>query len=127
MESIGCQAISELIKEKKNLKEIKISDNEINYEGLENFLNTIQNNENIYWLDIHNNTLSKKAKNLPEIVGSLPNIIHLNLSDLTIEDRDIIKNIFEILPKLSKLRDFYFEYSISDIDFIFIAIIIFKN
>ena len=25
--------------------------------------------------------------------------------------------IFEILPKLSKLRDFYFEYSISDIDF----------
>ena len=26
-------------------------------------------------------------KNLAEIVGSLPNIIHLDLSDLTIEDK----------------------------------------
>ena len=117
MESVGCNAISELIKEKKTLKEIKISDNEISYEGLENFLNTIQNNENIYWLDIHNNTLSKKAKNLPEIIGSLQNVVHLNLSDLTIEDKDAIKNTFETLPKLTKLREFYFEYNISDLDF----------
>ncbi len=117
MESVGCNAISELIKEKKTLKEIKISDNEISCEGLENFLNTIQNNENIYWLDIHNNTLSKKAKNLPEIVGSLQNVVHLNLSDLTIEDKDTIKNTFETLPKLTKLREFYFEYNISDLDF----------
>ena len=117
MESIGCTAISELIKEKKTLKKIKISDNEIHYEGLENFLNSIENNENIYWLDIHNNILSKKAKNLAEIVGSLPNIIHLNLSDLTIEDKEIIKNTFETLTKLTKLREFYFEYNISDLDF----------
>ena len=54
---------------------------------------------------------------LSEIIGSLSNIIHLNLSDLTIEDKDIIKSIFEILPKLNKLREFYFEYNISDLDF----------
>ena len=54
---------------------------------------------------------------LPEIIGSLPNIIHLNLSDLTIEDKDTIKNTFETLPKLNKLREFYFEYNISDLDF----------
>ena len=117
MESVGCTAIAELIKEKKTLEEIKISDNEINHEGFENFLKSIENNEKISWLDIHNNTMSSKIKNTAEIIGSLPNIIHLNLSDLTIEDRNIIKNIFEILPKLSKLRVFYFEYSISDIDF----------
>ena len=118
MESVGCTSIAELIKEKKTLEEIKISDNEINHEGFENFLNSIQNNENISWLDIHNNIMSKKIKNIAEVIGSLPNIVHLNLSDLTIEDRVRIKNIFEILPKLSKLREFYFEYSISDINFI---------
>ena len=117
MENVGCTSIAELINEKKTLEEIKISDNEINQEGFENFLNSIQNNENISWLDIQNNTMSKNIKNIAEIIGSLPNIIHLNLSDLTIEDRDKIKNIFEILPKLSKLREFYFEYSISDINF----------
>ena len=117
MESVGCNAISELIKEKKTLKQIKISDNEINYEGLENFLNAIQNNENICWLDFHNNILSKKVKNLAETIGSLPNIVHLNLSDLTIEDKDIINNTFEILTKLNKLREFYFEYNISDLNF----------
>jgi Ran GTPase-activating protein (RanGAP) involved in mRNA processing and transport len=117
MESVGCTSIAELINEKKTLEEIKICDNEISQEGFENFLNSIQNNENISWLDIHNNTMSNKIKNIAEIIGSLPNIIHLNLSDLTIEDRDKIKNIFEILPKLSKLREFYFEYSISDINF----------
>ena len=117
MENVGCTSIAELINEKKTLEEIKISDNEINQEGFENFLNSIQNNENISWLDIQNNTMSKNIKNIAEIIGSLPNIVHLNLSDLTIEDRDKIKNIFEILPKLSKLREFYFEYSISDINF----------
>ena len=117
MESVGCKAIAELIKEKKTLEEIKISDNEINSEGFEHFLNNIQNNENISWLDIHNNTMSNKITNIAEFIGTLTNIVHLNLSDLTIEDRDIIKNIFEILPKLSKLREFYFEYSISDLDF----------
>ena len=117
MENVGCTSIAELINEKKTLEEIKISDNEISHEGFENFLNSIQNNENISWLDIQNNTMSKNIKNIAEIIGSLPNIIHLNLSDLTIEDRDKIKNIFEILPKLSKLREFYFEYSISDINF----------
>ena len=117
MENIGCKAISELIKEKKTLKIIKISDNEILYEGFEDFLNAIKNNENIYWLDIHNNILSKNMKNLAEIVGSLPNIIHLDLSDLTIEDKDIIKSLFEILTKLTKLREFYFEYNLSDLEF----------
>ena len=117
MESVGCCAIAELIKEKKSLKEIKISDNEVDHKGLEDFLNSIYDNENISWLDIHNNTLSNKVKNIPEIVGSLSNIVHLNLSDLTIEDRNIIKSIFEILTKLTKLREFYFEYVVSDIDF----------
>ena len=116
MENIGCKAISELIKEKKTLKKIKISDNEIFYEGIEDFLNTIKNNENIYWLDIRDNNF-KKGKNLAEIVGSLPNIIHLDLSDLTIEDKDIIKSLFEILTKLTKLREFYFEYNLSDLAF----------
>ena len=35
---------------------------------------------------------------------------------MTIENRNIIKNIFEILPKLNELREFYFEYNISDFD-----------
>ena len=116
MENIGCKAISELIKEKKTLKKIKISDNEIFYEGIEDFLNTIKNNENIYWLDIRDNNF-KKGKNLAEIVGSLPNIIHLDLSDLTIEDKETIKSLFEILTKLTKLREFYFEYNLSDLEF----------
>ncbi len=117
MENVGCISIAELIESKKSLKKIKISDNEIFFEGLERFLKAIQNNDNITWLDINNNTASKKFKKLPEIIGSLSNIIHLNLSDLTIEDKDIIKSIFEILPKLNKLREFYFEYNISDLDF----------
>ena len=117
MESIGCSAISELVKEKKTLKKIKISDNEIGNKGLEDFLNSIKNNKNIYWLDIHNNILSKNVSNLAEIIGSLPNIIHLDLSDLTIEDKDTIKSLFETLTKLNKLREFYFEYNISDLEF----------
>ena len=116
MENVGCSSISELIKEKKTLKEIKICDNEINKEGLNDFLNAIKDNENISWLDIHNNILTNKIKNIHEIIGSLSNIIHLNLSDLTIEDKDIIKNIFETLTKLTKLREFYFAYNISDVD-----------
>ena len=80
-------------------------------------MNTIKSNENITSIDIHNNTLSNKMKTIPGILSALSNIIHLNLSDLTFEDRNIIKNIFEILPKLNELREFYFEYNISDIDF----------
>ena len=117
MESIGCSAISELVKEKKTLKKIKISDNEIGNKGLEDFLNSIKNNKNIYWLDIHNNTLSNNMNSLADIIGSLSNIIHLDLSDLTIEDKDIIKSLFETLTKLNKLREFYFEYNISDLEF----------
>ena len=64
MGSIGCIAISELVKEKNTLQKIKISDNEIEREGLEDFLNSIKNNQNIYWLDIHNNILSKNVSNL---------------------------------------------------------------
>ena len=117
MGSEGCNFVSELLKEKKTLKEIKISSNEIEYEGLNSFLNSLKTNENISLIDISNNTLSNKGKSLPELIGSLNNIIHLNLSDLTIEDRDIIKNLFEILPKLNNLREFSFEYNLSDIDF----------
>ena len=54
---------------------------------------------------------------LADIIGSLSNIIHLDLSDLTIEDKDIIKSLFETLTKLNKLREFYFEYNISDLEF----------
>ena len=117
MESKGCISISELLKEKKTLKEIKISDNEIDYEGLNSFLNSIKTNENISLIDINNNTLSSKGKSLPELIAALNNIMHLNLSDLTIEDRNIIKKVFEILPQLNKLREFSFEYNLSDLDF----------
>ena len=41
----------------------------------------------------------------------------MDISDLTIEDKDIIKSIFEVLQGLNKLREFHFEYNISDIDF----------
>ena len=117
IESKGCNFISELLKQKKTLKQIKISDNEIDYEGLNSFLNSIKTNENLSLIDINNNTLSSKGQSLPESIGSLNNIMHLNLSDLTIEDRNIIKNVFEILPKLNKLREFSFEYNLSDLDF----------
>ena len=117
MESKGCIYVSELLKEKKSLKEIKISENEINYEGLNSFLNSIKDNENITLIDISNNVLSKKGKLLPELITSLNNLIHLNLSDLMIDDRNIIKKVFEILPKLNKLREFSFEYNLLDIDF----------
>ena len=113
----GCIAISELVKEKRNLKEIKISDNEIEYEGLQSFLDSIKDNKNLTWVDIQNNTISSEAKTLPEIIGTLENVYSLNLSDLTIGDEEIIKRIFEILPKLNKLREFYFEYNISDLEF----------
>ena len=36
---------------------------------------------------------------------------------MTIENRNIIKNIFEIFPQLNELREFCFEYNISGIDF----------
>ena len=117
MESVGCNSICELLKEKKTLKELKISDNEIDSKGLQLFFDTIKSNENICSIDINNNTLSNKVKTIPEILSTLSNIYHLNLSDLTIEDRNIIKNIFESLPKLNELREFGFEYNISDIDF----------
>ena len=117
MENVGCISVAELVEVKKTLKKIKISDNEFGFEGFERFAKAIKNNDNISWLDIHNNTMSKKFKDLPEIIGSLTNVVHLDLSDLTIEDKNIIKNIFEILTKLTKLRDFHFEYNISDLDF----------
>ena len=117
MESVGCNSISELIKEKKTLKEIKISDNEIEKEALNNLNESIKSNENITLLDINNNTFGKEATVLSEIISNLKNIVHLNISDLTIENKNIIKNIFEELPKLNNLREFYFEYNISDIDF----------
>ena len=117
MESEGCISLSELLKEKKSLKEIKIRCNEIGYEGLNSFLNSIKDNENITLIDISNNGLSRKGKSLPELIASLNNLIHLNLSDLCIGDRNIIKEVFEILPKLNKLREFSFEYNLLDIDF----------
>ena len=78
MESDGCISVSELLKEKKSLKEIKISENEIYYKGLNSFLNSIKDNENITLIDISNNILSKKGKSLPELIASLNNLIHLN-------------------------------------------------
>ena len=39
METVGCNSISELIKNKKTLQEIKISDNEIDSEALKNYMN----------------------------------------------------------------------------------------
>lgn len=117
IETEGCNAISDLLTEKKTLKEIIISDNEISPKGLELFFNTIKSNENITLIDTHNNTLSNQMTNFPEVISSLSNVIHLNLSDLTIQDKNIIKSIFEQLPKLKELREFHFEYNISDIDF----------
>ena len=117
MGPIGTPNLMKILKEKKTLKELKISDNEIDSKGLQLFFDTIKSNENICSIDINNNTLSNKVKTIPEILSTLSNIYHLNLSDLTIEDRNIIKNIFESLPKLNELREFGFEYNISDIDF----------
>ena len=117
MESDGCISICELLKEKNTLKELKISDNEIDSKGFQIFFDTIKSNENICSLDIHNNILRNKVKTISEILSTLNNISYLNLSDLTIGDKNIIKNIFDILPKLNELREFWFEYNISDIDF----------
>ena len=117
IENIGCNSISEMIKNKKDIQEISISDNEIHKEGLELFFNTIKNNQHISSIDVHNNILGKEVKQLPEIISSLSNIKYLDLSDLTIENSSIIKEIFENLPKLSKLREFHFDFNISDLDF----------
>lgn len=117
MENTGCISLSELIKEKKLLKEIQISDNEISGEGMESFFNSLKNNSNIFWIDAHNNTLGGKLKSFPNLIESLNNINYLNLSDLTIENKNIIKSLFNILPKLNELRVFHFEYCLSDIDF----------
>ena len=114
MESVGLNSISELIKEKKSLKEIKVSDNEINNEALNIFSESIKSNENITLLDINNNIFGEEATILPEIVSNLKNIVHLNISDLTLENKDIIKNVFKELPKLNNLREFFCEYNISD-------------
>ena len=117
METVGCNSISELIKNKKTLQEIKISDNEIDSEALKNLYESIKINENITLLDINNNTFKSEGTVLSELITNLKNIVHLNISDLTIGNRNIIKNIFEELPKLNNLREFFFEYNISDIDF----------
>ena len=116
IEDKGCSAISELIKEKNTIKEITISDNEIDY-GLEQFFNAIQDNKNISLIDVHGNNFGDKNSNIPKIVGSLSNIVYLNLSSLYVEDKNIIINIFETLIKLTKLKYFYFEYNIFDLDF----------
>ena len=117
MEDDGCESVTELMKEKKTIEEIQISDNELTNEGLNSFLSEIKDNTNLKMIDIHNNTLGSKKKDFPEVIKSLSNVDRLNLSDLTIEDKDIIKNIFEVLQGLNKLREFHFEYNISDIDF----------
>ena len=117
MDDVGCESISELIKEKKTIQEIQISDNELTHAGLDTFFNAIKDNTNIKMIDIHNNTLGSYRKDLPEVIKSLSNIENLNISDLTIEDKDIILNIFKVLQGLNKLREFHFEYNISDIDF----------
>ena len=117
MESVGCKSISELLKVKDSLINIKISDNEIDKIGLELFFNTIKNNIKITSFDAHNNNLISEAKMLPEVIGSLANATRLDLSDLSINNRDVVKKLFEELSKLEKLREFSFEYNISDIDF----------
>ena len=117
IEDVGCNSISELLKDKESLINIKISDNEIHKKGLELFLKTIKDNKNISHIDIHNNTLGSEFKILPEIISSLTNIISLELSDLTIENKETIKKLFEELPKLNKLGKFSFEYIISDLDY----------
>lgn len=115
METTGCKSICELVKEKKTLKEISISDNEIDGEGLKLFFDSIKDNENITYIDTHNNSFSNEGKMLPEIIGTLKNIVHLDLSD-QISDKDICKKIIETLPNLNKLRFFSFEYNISSMD-----------
>ena len=117
MEDVGCESISELLKEKTTIQEIQISDNEITNKGLDSFLNAIKGNTNLKMVDIHNNSLGSKRKDFPEVIKSLSNLDTLDISDLTIEDKDIIKSIFEVLQGLNKLREFHFEYNISDIDF----------
>ena len=117
MQDEGCISICELLKEKRNIKEIKISHNRIKYKGLESFLDSIKDNKNISWIDIHDNTLNDQGKSLPDIISTLENVYYLDLSDLTIGNKEIIKKVFEILPKLNELRVFHFEYNISDLDF----------
>ena len=117
MENIGCESICEFIKEKSTIQDIQISDNEVSYEGLNLFLNTIKGNTNLKKLDVHNNTLGSKKKDLPEVIKSLSNIDCLDLSDLTIENSEIIKKVIEVLQELNKLNEIHFEYNFSDIDF----------
>ena len=117
MENIGCESICEFIKENKTIQEIQISDNEVSYKGLNLFLNTIKDNTNIKKLDIHNNIIGSKKKDFPEVIKSLSNLEYLDLSDLSIEDSDLMKKVLAELQGLNKLSEFHFEYNFSDIDF----------
>lgn len=56
------------------MKEIKVSDNEINNEALNIFSESIKSNENITLLGINNNIFGEEATILPEIVSNLKNI-----------------------------------------------------
>ena len=68
MEDIGFESISELVKEKKTLQEIQISDNEIHNKGLKSFFNAIKGNANLIMIDNHNNTLGSQQKDYPKVI-----------------------------------------------------------
>lgn len=117
METTGCNAVSNMIKGKKEIKEINISSNEISKEGMYKFFLAIKDNENLKFLDVQNNTLGNKVDVLLEVLPTLKNIEHLNISDLTFKTTtEIIEKINTTLLELKKLKEFYFEYNYCDIE-----------
>lgn len=119
METKGCNAVVELIKNKKKIYMLDISSNEIDKEGMYNLILSLKDNKTLKSINLQNNTLGDKADILLEVLPSIINIENLNLSDLTFSgnNKEMVDKLICLLPSLNKLREFFFEYNFSEIDF----------
>ena len=112
----GGNSIAKLLEEKNDITELSISDNELPKEAMIKIFDVVKKNKNIKSFDIHNNLVSKDGiKILNQILPELQDILCLDLSDISVDNsQDDIKELFKLLPNLKKLREFSFEYNLSD-------------